>query len=90
MEEVVHKEEIEKDSLVRIYIHKDLELELQHWKDVLEKKAGYDVAGGRPVVSKLIAEILKLLRTKEGREKKHITIELRKIPRIGKCKVTFL
>jgi hypothetical protein len=90
VEEVIHKDETEKDSLVRIHIHKDLELELQYWKDLFEKKAGYDVSGGRPIVSKFLAEILKQIRTKEGREKKHIVIELRKIPRTGKCKVSFL
>lgn len=75
---------------VRVNIHPDLEEELKFWKDILEVKAGHKLEGGRPTVSKLCAEILKTLRIKETRDRKHIIIELKKIHHTNKCEVIFL
>lgn len=82
---------IEKDDLVRIHIHKELEKEMQEWLKIFEARSGgYDSFGGRPIVSKFAAIILKELRVKDFREKKHIIIEFHKMSRTKKCKVTFL
>lgn len=90
LKEVHHEDTFDRDSLVRVHIHKDLESEFQYWREIFEKKAGYNMSGGKPVVSKYIAEILNKLRTRKERENIHIVVEFRKIPRTGKCKVSFL
>lgn len=74
---------------IRVHIHPELELEFQHWKTKLEEKAGKKLEGGRPIISKLCAEILKTLRL-EPKTKRNIIIEIRKIPRVGKYEVFFL
>lgn len=64
------------NQLSRVFIHNDLVLELKLRKEDLEKKIKNEISGGVPVVSKLVAQILKNQRL--GIDKK-IVVEFHKI-----------
>jgi len=50
---------MEPEELKNIQIHKSLLVEFDMMKKELELKTGYPIRGGNPVISKLVAKILK-------------------------------
>jgi hypothetical protein len=95
-EKTIEKTDLHKlvidDSIepVRIHVHPSLEDEFKFWREEFEKIAGYEIAGGKPIISKICAHLLKQLRTKKSREEKRIIIEIHKIVGLKKSKITFL
>jgi aspartate-semialdehyde dehydrogenase len=75
---------------VRINVHPTLEDEFKYWREKFEDLAGYKIEGGKPVISKICAHILKELRTKSAREEKKIIIEVRKVIGLKRVKIVFL
>lgn len=70
---------------VRVFIHPLLLEELKIRKEAIEVKEGYAIRGGIPIVSKIVALELKMLRTKQ---KGTIKIDIEKVK--GEKKVNLL
>lgn len=65
------------ETPVRVFVHPLLKEELQIRKDLLKKKFNYEIYGGMPLISKLVAIQLKNMRT-SGKSKVCISLEKRK------------
>jgi hypothetical protein len=78
---------MEPDELKNIQVHKSLLIEFEAMKKELEEKTGYPIRGGNPVISKLVAKILKDRR--ENNETKS-QFEIQKIKGIKKKEILFL
>ena len=75
----------DKDKPVVIQVHPVLLEEFKILKELIEKKTGYKIYGGMPIVSKLIAEQMKEKRLKN---KKIIEISCSKVK--GEKKIRLL
>ena len=75
------------DGLKIIQVHEDLIKEFNLMKEILENESGYSIRGGNPVISKIVAEILKHRR--EGKTE-NIKLEVKKVKGIKKIDVFFL
>ena len=75
------------DELIRIFIHKSLLEEFRVRKEDYEKKLGYKINGGTPVISQLCAKILEKERTGN---KDRILLEIHKVKGLKRYDVIFL
>jgi hypothetical protein len=75
------------NELARIWCDQSLVEEFKEWRTHLEEKTGNKLNGGSPTISKICAEILKRIRTKN---KKVLRLEITKIKGLDKCEVNFL
>jgi hypothetical protein len=78
---------MEPDELKNIQVHNSLLTEFEFMKEELEKKTGYPIRGGNPVISKLVAKILKDRR--EGNTQK-CQFEIQKVKGVKKKEILFL
>lgn len=84
---VVQNNSIKEEDIIRVNIHKNLLKEFQLRKEEYEKKVGYKINGGTPVISLICAEILK----KDRENKKdRIVIEIRKMKGLKRVETVFL
>jgi hypothetical protein len=67
---------ISEDEIIRVNIHKSLLEEFRIRKELYEKKIGYKITGGTPIISQICAKMLEQERT--GKRDK-IVIEVHKI-----------
>jgi hypothetical protein len=74
-------------NLKYMYVHEDLVREFQLFKEELERLTGYPVKGGNPVISKLVANILKQRREQNI---KNIQLEVHKVKGVKKSEIFFL
>ena len=77
----------EEVTLKNIQVHPDLIREFNIMKADLERTTGYPIKGGNPVVSKIVAEILRKRREKLG---ENVKIEVQKVKGCKKNGVHFL
>lgn len=77
----------EEENLIRVSVHPNLIAEFKARKEMFEKKVGYKIEGGYPIISKICAEELKRNREKN---KKQVRLEVNKVKGIKKSRVTFL
>ena len=75
------------NELKLIQVHVSLMYEFELMKKELEQKTGYPIRGGNPVISKIVARILKDRR--EGK-KNNECFEIKKVKGIGKKEILFL
>jgi len=75
------------EDLKQIQVHQKLIEEFNKMKQELEKQTGYPIRGGNPVISILVADILKKRRMKN---KDNIRIEVTKVKGCKKNNITFL
>jgi len=75
------------NEIIRVNIHKSLLEEFKLRKDLYEKKLGYRINGGTPIISKVCAEVLK--RDREKRTDR-IIIEIRKIKGLKRIETIFI
>lgn len=78
---------MEDDRPLRIWVHPMLIDEFRIRKEILEKKTGYAVNGGIPIISKVCALELRKLRTGD---KNNIKLEVHKIKGMKKNEIMFL
>ncbi len=75
------------EELARVWVDPSLVEEFKEWRTHLEEKTGNKLNGGAPTISKICAEILKRIRTKN---KKILKLEINKLKGLDKSEVTFL
>jgi hypothetical protein len=80
-------EELKESEIIRVNIHRSLLDEFRIRKENYEKKLGYRINGGTPIISQICAEILK--RDRENR-KDRIIIEVHKIKGLKRIDTIFL
>ena len=78
---------MECEELKIIQVHPDLVREFNFLKEELEKRTGYPIKGGNPIISKIVAQILKRRRDEI---KDNVKIEVKKIKGVKKNEVFFL
>jgi hypothetical protein len=75
------------EQLKIIQVHPELIREFNLFKEELEKLTGYPIKGGNPVISKLVANILKQRREQNV---KNIQLEVHKVKGVKKNEIFFL
>jgi len=75
------------NEIARIHIHKSLLDEFAIRKSLYEKKIGYRINGGTPIISQICAKILEKERTNN---KDKIIIEVRKVKGLKRVESIFL
>lgn len=75
------------NEIARIHIHKSLLDEFAIRKELYEKKIGYRINGGTPIISQICAKILEKERTNN---KDKIIIEVRKVKGLKRVESIFI
>ena len=78
---------ISREDIIRVNIHRRLLEEFELRKGIYEKKLGYTINGGAPVISLICAEIL---RKDRENDKNRIVIEVRKIKGLKRVETLLL